>query len=355
MRSAFVAIIGRPSAGKSTLINTLCGHKVSIVSPVPQTTRNAIRGIYNESRGQLVFVDTPGYHNSDRKFNKRLTNVVMASLNDTDIILYLVDMSRPMGEEETFLMGMISAAKRPVIVGLNKSDLVAASLSAHSNPALGAGHDNQAEADGEPVASPDIHSTDEHEKKSPSVLLAELKAALIEAIPQATTLEISATNGYGVKELKTALFAAAPEGQEWYPKEYYTDQDPSFRIAEIIREQVMNRTREEVPHAVYIELGDLELRSPSGELLSTGYDSSADWDLPVTKRARLKFRASICVERDSQKGIVVGKGGSLIKAIREASEKQLREIFPWYVELELHVKVAPKWRSDDSLIERMIH
>ncbi len=314
-KSAFVAVVGRPSAGKSTLVNALCGQKVSIVSPVPQTTRNAIRGIHTGERGQLVFVDTPGYHNSERKFNLKLTNLVKGSIDDCDVVLYLVDSSRPIGDEEAELMTMVGKARAPIIVVLNKLDLAS--------------------------------------KESAAV-----KSALAEGLPSAAlTLEISALKGEGLDQLKDELFARAPEGHEWYPDEYYTDQEPEFRIAEIIREQVMNRTREEIPHAAYIDIEDLDLRTPEGILIGPDedFDPTACWDLASHLRPRLNIRAFICVERDSQKGIVVGKAGELIKAIREAAELQIRVLFPYFVTLDLRVKVAPTWRNDDKLIQRMIH
>ena len=321
-KSAFVAVIGRPSAGKSTLVNALCGQKVSIVSPIPQTTRNAIRGIRTEERGQLVFVDTPGYHNSERKFNLKLTNLVKGSIDDCDIVLYLVDGSRPIGEEEAELIAMVAKARAQVVVVLNKVD-------------LSAGANAEAAKDN-----------------------AELRSALAEGLPNAAaTVEISALKGDGLDKLKDELYSRAPEGHEWYPNEYYTDQEPDFRIAEIIREQVMNRTREEIPHAAYIDIEDLDLRDLEGNLIGpdSDFDPSACWDLPSHKRPKLNIRAFVCVERDSQKGIVVGKGGEIIKAIREAAELQIRELFPYFVTLDLRVKVAPKWRNDDKLIERMIH
>jgi GTP-binding protein Era len=320
-KSAFVAVVGRPSAGKSTLVNALCGQKVSIVSPVPQTTRNAIRGIRTEERGQLVFVDTPGYHQSERKFNIKLTKLVKGSLDDCDVVLYLVDSSRPFGDEERELLAMVAKAKAPVLLVLNKVDV-------------------SAKASGEAAQARD-----------------ELFAALAAGLPGAATLEVSALTGDGLDKLKDELFARSPEGHEWYPGEYYTDQEPEFRIAEMIREQVMNRTREEIPHSTYIDIEDLDLRDLEGQLIGpdSDFDPGACWDLPSHQRPRLNIRAFICVERDSQKGIVVGKGGAGIKAIREAAELQIRELFPYFVTLDLRVKVAPKWRSDDRLIERMIH
>jgi len=373
-RSAFIAVVGRPSAGKSTLVNTVCGHKVSIVSPVPQTTRNAVRGIKTDERGQLVFVDTPGFHDSDKKLNKKLRDVVQYSLEDADAVLYVVDATRAAGEEEGKILALLSTVKIPVIIALNKADLVAISRPDHLDELLGF-----------------------------------IKADL----PAAELFEISALNETGIDPLLQKLFDLAPEGNQWYPAEYYTDQDPAFRIAEIIREQVMNRTREELPHASYIEIDELSLDNakrqpafddidfdaieepyatvpveappaqtadyPLGTPISNTEDSSEEegvfpdifdvpeqtpalsgdvqdlWDLPIAKRPKLTVRASILVERESQKGIVIGKGGSLIKIIRLESEKQLRDIFPWRIELDLRVKVNPKWRTDESLLKRIVH
>lgn len=330
-KSAFVAVIGRPSAGKSTLVNALCGHKVSIVSPVPQTTRNSIRGIHTSERGQLIFVDTPGYHQSDRKFNLKLTGIVKGSLSDCDIVLYLVDSSREFGEEEAELMAMVATCHKPYMVVLNKADLTGMAAS------TGAGAKSIAESAANAV---------------------KIRAEMAKGLPHAnTTIEISALSGVNLEALKDLLFSYATEGHEWYPSEFYTDQEPDFRISEIIREQVMNRTREEIPHAAYVELADLDLRLPDGTLIKPedNYDVTAAWELPVSKKPRLNIRAFVCVERDSQKGIVVGKGGSVIKAIRESAELEIRKLFPYFVTLDLRVKVAPKWRNDDSLIERMVH
>lgn len=329
-KSAFVAVVGRPSAGKSTLVNALCGHKVSIVSPVPQTTRNAIRGILSGESGQLVFVDTPGFHNSERKFNAKLTGLVKGSLDDCDLVLYLVDSSRPLGEEEAALMAMVRQSGKPCLAVLNKADLTGALP--------------RAEGAGKPPADAAANAR-------------ALRAALEAELPAAARHEISALSGQGLDALKAELFARAPEGHEWYPPEYYTDQDPDFRIAEIVREQVMNRTYDEIPHSSYVELEDLELRRPDGSpiLPEDNYDVGAAWELPLSQKPRLNVRATVFVERDSQKGIVVGKGGANVKLIREAAEKEIRELFPYYVTLELRVKLAPKWRSDDGLIGRLVH
>jgi GTP-binding protein Era len=289
MKSAFVAIIGRPSAGKSTLLNALCREKVSITSPVPQTTRNKIRGILNQDEGQLVFIDTPGYHNSERKFNQLLTDIVRSALEESELLLYVVDATRPLGKEEEEIIALLHKEKKPVILALNKCD----SSQGHRD---------------------------------------ELRAFLRLNTRVEQVFEVSALKNQGLEELKAALYESAPEGPLMYPEGYYTDQTPEFRIAEVIREKAIERTTQEIPHALYVELADMEWRREGKEL----------W-----------VRAFLIVERESQKGIVIGKGGQLIKSIRIESLKELKKIFDYKISLDLRVKVNPKWRKKDYLIKGM--
>ena len=290
MKCALVGIVGRPSAGKSTLMNRLCGAKVSIVSPVPQTTRNRIRGILTRPGGQLVFMDTPGFHLSEKKFNRYLTDLVSVTLGDADIVLYLVDGTRSVGAEERALLQKLRLTAKPCIIAINKSD-----------------------------------SRDRTWK--------EVRVAISEALPGIPVHEVSALKGDGVDDLASALLGLAPEGDQLYPEEYYTDQDPPFRISEIIREKAIAHTRAELPHALYVRLEDLEM-SDGGE--------------------RLHVRGFILVERESQKGIVVGRGGEKIKAIVREAEQELREIFPYEVSLDVRVKVDADWRKREPLLKRMI-
>ncbi len=288
-KSAFVAIAGRPSAGKSTLVNAFCGEKVSIVSPVPQTTRNTVRGIVNKSQGQIVFLDTPGYHISEKKINLRLREVSTEAFADADIVLYLVDATRKPGPEEEAIAAALVHVADKLVAAINKID------------------------------SPE----------------ANLDAALFfitEKFPKAKVFEVSALQGSGLDELLAALFDRAPEGPAWYPEEYYTDQEPVFRIAEIIREKIFLHMRDELPHAVYVSYEDLS-QAPGGAL-------HASYDLVV--------------ERESQKGILIGKGGSMIKRIREEAEAELAEIFDYDVKLKLSVRVDPDWKKDDKKLDKMI-
>ncbi len=290
MKSAFVAIIGRPSAGKSTLLNALCGEKVSITADVPQTTRNKIRGILTKEEGQLVFIDTPGFHHSEKKFNQYLKEVVYSSLEEADMVLYVVDATRPPGKEEKEIIELLNRQKeKPVLLAVNKTDLKGAYLE-------------------------------------------EIKGLLSVNVHPDALMETSALKGIGVSELQTRLYELAPEGELMYPEDYYTDQEPEFRIAEIIREKAISQVTEELPHALYVEIADMEMKNEGREL----------W-----------VRAFLTVESESQVGIVVGKDAKRIKWIRIASLKEFKKIFPYKVRLDLRVKVNPKWRRKDYLLKGM--
>ena len=289
MKCAVCAVIGRPSVGKSTLVNTICETKVSITSPTPQTTRNAIRGIYTDSRGQLVFMDTPGWHISDKSFNRRMQEVAVKTLDDCDLVLYMLDATRAPGEEERAVSYMLSGLSMPVVCCLNKTDIL-------------------------------------NEKQ-----IEEAKAYLEKALPGREIFEVSALEDNGIDDLLICLFSHAPEGDMLYPEDARTDQDLEFRISEIIREKAMNSVRDEIPHAIYVEISDLEYREDEGKV----------W-----------IRAFINLERESQKGIMVGKGGDNIKKIRKAAFKDIKAIFPnLSPELDLRVRVNPKWKTNERTLK----
>jgi GTP-binding protein Era len=298
-KSAFVAVVGRPSVGKSTLINLLCGRKVAIVSAVPQTTRNAIRGILNRPEGQIVFVDTPGRHESEKKLNKKLMEVSTRAVQEADLALYLLDASRAPGQEEEAIardMALLDGNK--VAVAVNKMDAKGADFDA----------------------------------------LRSFIALRLPDIPDSRIFKISALKNEGTEDLLRYLFDMAEEGEALYPEEYYTDQDLGFRIGEIIREKAINRLRQELPHSLYVEVADTELRSQGAS----------------TEKTLLWVRAFIIVERESQKGMVVGKGGEMIKAIRQEAQKDMNRILDWKVELDLRVKSSKDWRHNDKVLRRLI-
>ncbi len=293
LRTGVVAIIGRPSAGKSTFLNTACQVDVSIVSPIPQTTRNAIKGIVNTSYGQLIFIDTPGYHNSDKKLNLRLKNVTESQLNGIDCVLYVIDSTRDIGEEEMLTAELVKKLQAKTVVAINKID------------------DRQS-----------------HPEKVQKFI-----SETLPLIPQERIFTMSAKNDTGINEILKALYMISPEGQPVYDEETYTDQNLTFRIAEVIRGEAINRLQDEIPHAVYVEVADVEHRSEGKKL----------W-----------IRAFLCVERDSQKGIVIGKGASKIKEIRVAAIKKLSQIYIQKIDLDLQVKVDKNWRQRDYTINRLV-
>ena len=291
MKSATVSVIGRPSSGKSTLVNTICEMKVSITSPTPQTTRNKIRGIYTDQRGQLVFTDTPGYHLSDKEINKRMQDVTVSALKDSDMILYVIEGKRKGGKEEEAISLMIEKAKVPTVVAINKTDIL---------------------------------SKEEME---------ESRNFVSSRLPSVPILFISAKNDEGVDEVLIELFKNAKEGELLYDENQYTDQDLEFRISEIIREKTISTLSDELPHVIFVDVSDLEWNE----------ETRTVW-----------IRAFINVERDGQKGFIVGKGGSGIKRIGTEARKEIKTIFPGStVRLDLQVKTAEKWRENSKDLDKV--
>lgn len=293
LKTALVAIIGRPSAGKSTFLNTACQEDVSIVSPIPQTTRNAIKGIVNTSFGQLIFIDTPGYHVSEKKLNLRLKSVTEEQLEGVDCVLYIIDSTRPLGEEELHAAELIKKYETKTVVAINKSD--------------------------SPMSKP--------------MPVRAFIAEQLPNIPAERIFEMSAEKDIGINEVLKGLYDISPVGDPMYDEETYTDQDLTFRVCEIIRGEAINRLKDEIPHAVYVQVADIEHRNEGKKL----------W-----------IRAFLCVERESQKGIVIGKGASKIKEIRTAAAKKLSEIYIQKIDLDLQVKVDKNWRQHDNTLNKLI-
>ena len=291
MKSATVSVIGRPSAGKSTMVNTICEMKVSITSPIPQTTRNKIRGIYTDQRGQLVFIDTPGYYLSEKTINRKMQEVTVSALSESDIILYIIDGKREPKKEEETLASLIKEAKVPLVCAINKKDII----------------------------------TKEEEEN--------VRFFLKNRFPSAPVLLTSSKDDDGIDELLIELFRLAPEGELMYDESSYTDQSLEFRISEIIREKTINMLSDELPHTIFVEVSDLE------------YDE---------EEKKVWVRSFINTERDGQKGIIVGKGGENIKKIRQESFKDIRKIFPGSkLELDLRVKAVAKWRNNQAVLDRI--
>jgi len=292
-RSGVVCIIGRPSAGKSTFLNSVCGGKVSIVSSLPQTTRNSVRGIFTAAQGQIIFIDTPGYHISEKKINRRLQLIAESRLQEAEAILYLIDATRPFGEEEYAVCKLLKNKQERLIAGINKIDHTAARIG-------------------------------------------QTRISLLQALgnlSQKQIFELSAQQKTGIEPLLAALFLFLPESDLLYPEDFYTDQPVDFRIAEIIREQAINLLYEEIPHALYINIEDMEMKKNGKELF---------------------VRAFLCVERESQKSMVIGKGASVIKTIRVGAQRELNKIFLYRVKLDLQVRVDKNWRQKDRVLQSLL-
>ena len=289
-RSGFVALIGRPNVGKSTLLNQLVGQKVAITSPVAQTTRNRLRAILTTPTAQLILLDTPGIHKPHHLLGERLVQSARGAIGEVDVVLLLVDASQPAGRGDGFIVDLLRHSRAPVPVALNKSDRVGADaedLAATYRELLGDGGDR-------PVAWP-LHPC-------------------------------SALNGDGCQALVEALAADLPPGPMLYPADTVSDQPEQLLLAELIREQVLTLTREEVPHSVAVRIERIVEEEAKGKV-------------------RTAVLATVQVERSSQKGILIGKGGQMLRAIGQGARLQMQKVFDGPVYLELFVKVVPNWRS----------
>jgi GTP-binding protein Era len=282
-RSGFVAILGRPNVGKSTLLNTLLGEKVAIVSPKPQTTRTRILGILTRPDAQMVFLDTPGWHKPLHKLGEYMVEVVRRAVPDADLLLFLADLTEPPRDEDRSLAELLRGAEAPVLLVGNKADLLRG--------------------------------------RSPDAALAPYR----ELLPGADALVVSALTGQGLAELQEAIVARLPEGPQYYPPDVVTDQPERVIAAEMVREQVLVHTHQEVPHAVAVDVEEFKERDDG-----TTY-----------------IRAVVYVERESQKGIIIGKGGVMLKTIGQEARRELERFMEGKVYLDLWVKVRKNWRKKD--------
>lgn len=291
-RSGFVAIVGRPNAGKSTLMNRLVGTHVAIVSPVSQTTRHQIKGVMNGDGFQVVFVDTPGLHKPQDPLGDSLNRRVRSALSDVDVVVHVLDASVPIGTGDRYTARAVAsgASGLPRLLVLSKVDL----LEGGAKKALATAKESR---------------------------LGEYQR----------TLAVSATEGLGLDELAKALVEALPEGPMYFPGDMVTDQPLGQRIAEVIREAVLVRTREEVPHSVAVEVTDIEKR-PKGGLTDVN--------------------ATIVVDTESQKGIIIGKAGSMLKTVGTAARPLVEELVGGRVYLRLVVRCRRHWRDDPALLKR---
>lgn len=289
-RAGFVAVIGRPNVGKSTLMNAYLGQKVSIVSPKPQTTRRQILGILTLPQAQVIFVDTPGIHKPLHRLGETMVETARQAMQDADVLLWLVDAADVPTEEDRQIAEMLRDVRTtPIVLGLNKCDLV---------------------PQGERPA----------------------RAAVFAALlPDTEAIWVSATTGENREALLARLIELLPENPPFYPEDQITDQTERAIAAELVREQVLLRTRQEVPHAVEVIVDEFTAR-PNG----TTY-----------------IHATVIVERPTQKAILLGREGQMLKAIGQAARREIEAMIETPVYLELWVKVRPKWRRKDAELKRL--
>ncbi len=284
-----MALVGRPNAGKSTLLNALIGDKIAIVSDKPQTTRNRIVGILNDGRGQVVLFDLPGVHRPLHRMNRRMMQEVRSSLEEVDVVLHLVDSSVPWGGGEDFLFGLLEPVARRVLGVLTKVDLV------RPKDAL-------------------LPLIEEYRRRR----------------PETTVVPISAITREGLEALLNEMIGALPEGPPMYPEDLATTQTERFFVAELVREKLLAHLRSELPYSTGVVV-----------------------DLFEESEALLRINAVIYVERPSQKGIVIGRGGSMIKTVGSEAREELERLLGIRIYLDLRVKVHRRWRDDTRVLLQM--
>jgi len=286
-KRGIVALVGRPNTGKSTLLNRLVGQKLAIVSDKPQTTRNRIVGVRHYPGGEVVYLDTPGIHRPLYRLNVRMMDAATDSVADADLVLVVVDVSEPSGAGDRFLMDMVSRVRAPRVLALNKVDGV------------------------------------------DKLALLPRMAAYHETGLVSDIVPVSALTGENIDRLEACLLTHLPEGEAIYPDDYLTDQPERFFVAELVREQVLQQTHDELPFSTAVVVDRFE----EGPLL--------------------RLYCTILVERDSQKPIIIGRAGATIKAIGTAARLELQEFFQTPVFLDLHVKVRGRWREDERTLSEL--
>lgn len=284
--SGFAAIIGRPNVGKSTLLNHLVGQKVAIMSDKPQTTRNKIRCVLTREDAQVVFIDTPGIHKPKHRLGEIMVESAISALREVDIILFLVEATSPPGPGDRFIIENLKQVKTPVFLVINKVDLVA------------------------------------KEELFPLIARYQGEMNFAEIIP------LSALQGDNTSRLVELLVKNLPEGPQYYPEDMVTDHPERFVVAELIREKVLHLTNEEIPHAIAVDIEEMKER----------------------ENGKVYILATIYVERESQKGILVGKGGAMSKKIGQLARSDIENLLGSKVFLELWVKVKKDWRNREGVL-----
>jgi GTP-binding protein Era len=289
MKSGFVALVGRPNAGKSTLLNHFVGQKVAIVSDKPQTTRHRIVGVRNAAGAQMVFIDTPGIHKPMHRMNRRMVDVALDTLREVDVVVLVVDATEPPGGGDRFVLDVLRQAKARAILALNKIDQV----------------------------------------RKPDLL--PLMESYARNFDFRAVVPVSALKGDGLDGLEREIVAALPDGEPIYATDYLTDQTERTLASELIREKVLLHTRDELPYTTAVVIDQYEEPAPGKNLT--------------------RIFASIIVDQESQKPIVVGKGGDMIKRIGTEARHDLEKMLDGRVYLDLHVKVRADWRDDERLLD----
>ncbi len=292
MKSGFVAIVGRPNAGKSTLLNRLLGFKISIVSDKPQTTRNRILGVHNSDQGQVIFVDTPGIHKPGFLLNKRMMENVYQAMRDVDLLIHMVDASESFGKGEQFALDLVGNSEKPCFLLLNKIDSI-----------------NKG-------------------KVLPMIEFYNETGTYAEIIPA------SALDGSNVDLLIGKIMEYLPEGAPMYPEDYETDKSERFLVAELIREKVLERTRQELPYSTAVQV--------------------EEFDESRREKGFVRITASIIVDKPGQKKIVIGRGGKMIKEIGVTARRDIEGLLQVEkIYLDLNVKVLPEWRNKHHLLDEL--
>ena len=288
MKSGFVSLIGRPNAGKSTLLNRLVGTKLAIVSDKPQTTRTRILGVKNYPDAQVVFLDTPGIHRPLHRMNVRMVDAAVDTIREVDVLGLVVDVTEPPGKGDRFVIDLMTQTKSPVFLILNKIDLIKKS------------------------------------KLLPIIQQYSELANFAEIVP------VSAATGDNVDRLERAIIDRLPEGEPLYPPDYLTDRPERFFAAEIVREKLLQFTHAELPFSTAVVIDRFEE--------------------PEQPKGLMKLYCTIVVDRESQKPIIVGRGGEMIKKIGIAAREDLEKFFDTRVFLDLHVRVKSEWREDENVL-----
>ncbi|MBQ2003859.1 MAG: GTPase Era [Peptococcaceae bacterium] len=289
MKTGFVTLVGRPNAGKSTLLNQILDRKIAIVSDKAQTTRHRITGVLTNETGQIVFLDTPGIHKPRHKLGERMVEIAQSSLYDADVVYYLVDVNNDFGPGEQYILNQLQKTDAPVFLLLNKIDRI--------------------------------------EKQEVLGLIAQWQSRM----EFAEIFPLSAYKGDNVEALVETTFKYLEEGPQFYPADSVTDQPEEVVIAELIREQILQSTRDEVPHSIAVIVEQMKLQDDG----------------------KIYVGATIYVERDSQKGIIIGKGGTMLRKIGSRARREIEFLLGEKVYLDLWVKVNEDWRNKETAIKSL--